>query len=110
MNSHHFPIFENRGSCADYPAEWWFPLEVAGTSRQWSRTPDAMKARSICAECPALMECRNYALAYSGLAGIWGGLDHQERRDLQEKLGVTPLFMMDTYDSSFFRTKPEVEE
>ena len=103
MNSHHFPVLENRASCADYPAEWWFPQEVAGTSKQWSRTLDALKARSICAECPALIECRNYALAYSGLAGIWGGMDHQERRALQEKLGIVPIFMIDTYDSSVFR-------
>jgi hypothetical protein len=48
------------------------------------------------------MECRNYALAYSGLAGIWGGLDYQERRELQDKLGITPLFMTETYDSTVF--------
>lgn len=99
------PVFTQKASCVDYPADWWFPQEVAGTSKQWSRTPEAMKARSICQECPAMMECRNYALAYSGLAGIWGGLDYQERRDLQQNLGIVPIFMMDTYDSSFFRVK-----
>lgn len=100
MIDNHFPNFEERASCQDYPSEWWFPVEVSGTSKAWSRTPDAMKARGICKDCPALMECRNYALAYSGLAGIWGGLDHQERRTLQEKLGITPIFMLDTYDSA----------
>jgi hypothetical protein len=48
------------------------------------------------------MECRNYALAYSGLSGIWGGLDHIEREKLQEKLGITPIFMMNTYDNTVF--------
>lgn len=102
MIDNHFPHLEARGSCADHPAEWWFPEEVSGRSTTWSRTPDAMKAREICSNCPALMECRNYALAYSGLAGIWGGLDYQERRDLQNKLGITPIFMTDTYDSTVF--------
>lgn len=102
MIGNHFPNLTEKAACADYDPEWWFPEEVAGRSKVWSRTPNAMKARSICADCPALMECRNYALAYSGLAGIWGGLDYQERRDLQEKLGITPIFMTDSYDSTVF--------
>jgi len=108
MSNHHFPQFEAKASCADYNPEWWFPLEVGGKSKAWSHTPEANKAREICKDCPALMECRNYALAYSGLAGIWGGLDHQERTKLQEKLGITPIFMLDTYPTGFFSLmKPE---
>lgn len=107
MIDNHFPSFEERASCQDYPAEWWFPEEVGGKSKAWSRTPNAMKARDICKECPALMECRNYALAYSGLSGIWGGLDHQERQALQTKLGITPIFMLDTYDSNVFALRKE---
>lgn len=102
MFDNHFPQFKEKASCAEHPAEWWFPDEVGGKSKAWSHTPDAMKARAICEDCPALMECRNYALAYSGLAGIWGGLDRQERDTLQKKLGITPIFMMDTYDSNVF--------
>lgn len=103
MIDNHMPVLSEPALCADYPADWWFPQEVAGTSKQWSRTPDAMKARSICKECPAKEECLNYALAYSGLAGIWGGLDYQERRVIQNKLGITPIFMIDTYDSRFYK-------
>lgn len=98
----HFPILTERAACMDYPAEWWFPEEVSGRSRAWSHTPDATNARTICANCPAQQECRNYALAYSGLAGIWGGLDYQERRELQDRLGITPIFMTDTYKSTVF--------
>ena len=99
MIDNHMPVFKEKALCAEYPAEWWFPQEVAGTSTKWSRTPEAMKARKICEGCPALLECRNYALAYSGLAGIWGGMDYQERRVIQNTLGITPIFMMDTYDT-----------
>lgn len=102
MFDNHFPNFTERPSCQDYPAEWWFPDEVGGRSKLWSRTPDAIKARSICRECPAMIECRNYALAYSGLSGIWGNTDYQERKALQEKLGITPIFMLDTYESNVF--------
>lgn len=102
MIDNHFPDLKEKASCAEHPPEWWFPEEVSGKSTAWSHTPDAMKARAICKECPALMECRGYALAYSGLAGIWGGLDRQERTKLQEKLGITPIFMLDTYESNIF--------
>lgn len=102
MIDNHFPVLSEKPSCADYPAEWWFPDEPRGNNKRWSRTPDAMKARSICEDCPALMECRNYALAYAGLHGIWGGLDHQERKELQDKLGITPIFVIDTYASNVF--------
>lgn len=103
MIDNHMPLLTERASCQDYPAEWWFPQEVAGTSKQWSRTPDAMKARDICKSCPAQRECLNYALSYSGLAGIWGGTDYQERREIQKKLGVTPIHIMDTYDSRLYK-------
>lgn len=102
MIDNHFPALSEKAACAEHPAEWWFPDEPHRNDKSWSRTPDAMKARAICNDCPALMECRNYALAYSGLAGIWGGLDHIERRNLQDKLGITPIFMRDTYDSTIF--------
>lgn len=102
MIDNHFPALSEKAACAEHPAEWWFPEEPRRNDKSWSRTPDAMKARAICNDCPALMECRNYALAYSGLAGIWGGLDHVERKNLQEKLGITPIFMRDTYDSTVF--------
>lgn len=109
MIDNHMPVFKEYAACADYPADLWFPQEVAGGSKKWSRTPDAMNARSICKTCPARDECLNYALAYDGLAGIWGGMDYQERRDVQKKLGITPIFMMDTYDSSVFRAKATSE-
>ena len=102
MIDNHFPNFSNYASCADYPADWWFPQEGKGNDHRWSRTPDAMKARTICGTWPAFDECRAYALAYSGLAGIWAGQDWQERRDLQKRLGITPIFMTDTYDSNVF--------
>jgi len=109
MIDNHMPVLTERASCQDYPADWWFPQEVAGTSKKWSRTPEAMKARKICEGCLAQRECLNYALAYSGLAGIWGGLDYQERRVIQEKLGITPIFMLDTYDSRFYKGGESIE-
>ena len=78
-------------SCHDkeYDPEWWFPIEIGGT-REWSRTPNAMKARAICATCPMIKECRDYSLRFDTIHGIWAGLDRHERYDLQKKLGIAP--------------------
>jgi hypothetical protein len=78
-------------SCHDkeYDPEWWFPIEIGG-SRTWSRTPDAMKARAICATCPMIKECRDYSLRFDAIHGIWAGLDRHERHNLQKKLGIAP--------------------
>jgi WhiB family redox-sensing transcriptional regulator len=37
------------------------------------------KAKSICAGCPVLTDCRNYAIASGEPSGIWGGLTEDER-------------------------------
>jgi WhiB family transcriptional regulator, redox-sensing transcriptional regulator len=108
MTNHYLPVFENKASCADHDPELWFPQEVRG-SRVWTRTPDAMKAREICSECPALMECRNYSLQFSGLYGIWAGKDWYERNDIQKKLGIVPTPMMDTFDSTVFSARVAVD-
>ena len=106
---HTLPVFENVASCASHDPELWFPQEVQ-RSNKWSRTPDAMKARAICATCPAFQECLDYALQFSGLYGIWAGQDWYERRDLQERLGILPTPMTDTYDSSAFRSKESSDD
>ena len=50
-----------------------------------------MQARAICGACPANPECLEYALRYSGLHGIWAGLDPTERSKLQDGKSVIPF-------------------
>lgn len=90
--------FSKYGSCADeaYDPELWFPIEKAGKSN-WSRTPDAMKARAICASCPILQECREYACQYEGIYGIWGGWDWHEMRDYRKKKNILAKSWSMTY-------------
>jgi len=88
----------NNASCTQYEPDWWFPIEVPGKSGVgWSRTPEAMKAREICASCPVLEACREYSLRFDSIYGIWGGLDRHERYALQKKLGITPESFSDSY-------------
>ena len=39
-------------------------------------------AKAICAGCPALGPCREYALGQGEMYGVWGGLGEAERRSL----------------------------
>jgi WhiB family transcriptional regulator, redox-sensing transcriptional regulator len=38
------------------------------------------EAKSICATCPALDACRDYALENAEVYGVWGGLGEADRR------------------------------
>ena len=54
----------------------------------------AAAAKAICATCPILIPCRNYALQNKIRHGIWGGLYEQERRKVlrdQARLRMVPL-------------------
>ena len=48
--------------------------------------PAAARAKEICAECPAMDACLPYALSTHPAAGVWGGLDANERRRLRRRL------------------------
>lgn len=90
--------FAPEGLCtnSDYDPDWWFPVEKGGKSR-WSRTPDAMKARSLCAQCPVLKECRDYAVQYEGIYGIWGGYDWHEMREARQRDNIVAKSWAMTY-------------
>jgi WhiB family transcriptional regulator, redox-sensing transcriptional regulator len=37
-------------------------------------------ACTYCVRCPVIVECREYAIPYPALRGIWGGTDEKQRR------------------------------
>ena len=96
MIEHHFPLFTNLALCAEVDPEVWFP-EEGGNAKY--KTPAAVYAKQLCKSCPAMQECRDYALKYTGLFGIWGGLDPSERRDIQKQLNITPIHVLNTTPS-----------
>jgi hypothetical protein len=104
MFDNHIPMFTNEALCSDkdYNPDWWHPQELAGRGRKWSHTPEATLARSICSSCPALQECKDYALQYFNLTGIWGGMDRLERHAAQKALNLTPINWTDTYESACY--------
>jgi WhiB family transcriptional regulator, redox-sensing transcriptional regulator len=88
-----------------FDPDWWFPTEVAGKSN-WSRTPDANKARAICSTCPILEQCRDYSIQFNGIYGIWGGWDMHEMRAERKRRNILAKSWAMTYVSIYRGTEP----
>jgi WhiB family redox-sensing transcriptional regulator len=64
------PSWHAAAACRDAHSTIFFPEPGASTWR----------AKTICARCPVLEPCRDWALAQGvGLVGIWGGMTPRER-------------------------------
>ncbi len=66
-------------ACSGYPNTLFFPtadgLEEGATE----------KAKAICAVCPVIDACLQYALETNQRSGIWGGTSEKERKSLRRK-------------------------
>lgn len=69
------PWWHRHGACRRAPLDaTWFP----------DRGENAVAAKAICAGCPVLEPCREWALSQGAtLDGVWGGLSRAERLDLR---------------------------
>lgn len=65
----------NRAACLGAEPELFFPVGSGGMALS-----DVAAAKAICARCPVVMECREYATRSRQPFGVWGGLDEEERR------------------------------
>ena len=74
-----------QAACKGKPAAIFFPIGSGSKSdlKRGNANDLYATARSICATCPVLVPCRNYALAVvaSGkqLDGCWGGTNEAQR-------------------------------
>lgn len=57
------------GSCHTADADLFFP----------TRGQSAEAAKNICADCPVVQQCAQYAIDDHGLVGVFGGLTEGER-------------------------------
>lgn len=62
----------------DVDPEIFFPLAEAGPGAR-----EIAAARTVCARCPVVMQCLDWALRAGEPAGIWGGTTPDERRRLR---------------------------
>ena len=64
-----------RARCKGEPPDVFFPSDGVGV----------LRAQKICAECPVVNECLEYALANHISHGVWGGASERQRRRLQRR-------------------------
>lgn len=69
------------GACRFEDPSSFFP---DGSTGGWA--PVIQYAKDICATCPVIATCREWALDTRQPYGIWGGLTEQERRRVQRRL------------------------
>lgn len=60
----------NDGKCKELPPSTFFPSDGVGVE----------VAKRICATCPVVTQCLNYALDNRIDHGVWGGTSERQRR------------------------------
>jgi WhiB family redox-sensing transcriptional regulator len=53
--------------------------------RNPSRARRTARAKEVCARCPVIVQCREFALRTREPFGVWGGLAESERRAILER-------------------------
>ena len=71
---------EHRPACAGEDPAYFFPA-----SRGRYNVSDVNAAKNICARCPLIAGCQDWALEQRDLHGIWGGLTRSERDQIKER-------------------------
>lgn len=72
--------WRRQAACRDEDPELFFPVGTSGPALL-----QVAEAKSVCARCPVLAECLTWALETGEDAGVWGGLDEDERRALRRR-------------------------
>ena len=67
-----------RAVCTDADPELFFPVGTTGPALQEERA-----AKEICARCPVISECLEWALATGQAFGVWGGTCEEERSSMR---------------------------
>ncbi|MEM7340922.1 MAG: WhiB family transcriptional regulator [Actinomycetota bacterium] len=70
--------WQNRAACRGPNQAIFFPPPQS--ERRSDKRRRERRAKEICAECPVVSECREYAIGVREQHGIWGGLTEVERR------------------------------
>lgn len=76
-----YPNFDGSQVCAQTDPEAFFP-EAQGSS------PRAAKA--MCAGCPFVEVCREYAI-WHNVDGVWGGTTLRQRQSIRSRRGIKPV-------------------
>lgn len=72
--------WQGNAACRGPLGNVFFPPTT--TERKREKIAREARAKEICAACPVMLSCREYALEIREPHGVWGGLSEQERRVL----------------------------
>jgi WhiB family transcriptional regulator, redox-sensing transcriptional regulator len=78
--------WRHRAACRDEDPELFFPIGTTGPALL-----QVDDAKAVCRRCEAVDECLSWALNSEQDAGVWGGLDEDERRSLKRRRLATAL-------------------
>lgn len=73
-----YPDFDGSQICAQTDPEAFFPEQQGSSPRP---------AKKMCAGCPFLVACRDYAVWHS-VDGVWGGTTLRERYKIRRQQGI----------------------
>ena len=73
-------VWVDRARCIGEDPELFFPM--GAPSLVLSQTE---RAKAVCQGCPVQDECLEWSLVTAQDAGVWGGLDEDERRDIRRE-------------------------
>ena len=68
--------WQYQGACRDLDTELFFHPEG---ERGHKRAAREEQAKRVCAQCPVLQRCREYAVTAGEPYGVWGGMSAPER-------------------------------
>lgn len=72
------PAWMDHGACRDHHPELWFADNKNAVAI----------AKEICADCPSLNACLQWALETNEQYGIWGGTSRDDRQKIQREAEV----------------------
>ena len=81
--------WRHRAACRDEDPELFFPVGGGGAASQTAAYIAAVaEAKAVCRRCPVAASCLSWAMANGVDHGVFGGLDHDERRALRTRRGA----------------------
>lgn len=74
--------WQYQGACREVDPETFF---LPYNCRSEEKRAYILEAKKVCATCPVIKECLEYAVTSNQEFGVWGGLSEEELRTVRRK-------------------------
>ncbi|MFB8028316.1 WhiB family transcriptional regulator [Streptomyces sp. NPDC056465] len=72
--------WRTQAACREEDPDLFFPIGSTGPA-----LVQAEEAKAVCGTCPVREQCLEWAMENGQDAGVWGGMDENERRALKRR-------------------------